>query len=208
MREVVTLSGPGFEVRAARAVLALPPTALAKITFEPALGGALAQLASNCVMGHVVKAMLVYPNPFWRAQKLSGESWSGAGLIAGTYDVSPPTGQGILAALSAGEAARHLGAMPPDTRRSAVLTALARTFGPQVETPIHYVDKVWADDPWIGGGYSVHAGPGCFADGFEALRRPRGVLHFAGTETARSWPGYMEGALESAERGVAGDPRS
>lgn len=33
-----------------------------------------------------------------------------------------------------------------------------------------------------------------------ALRTPHGLVHFAGTETATHHVGYLEGALESAER--------
>jgi monoamine oxidase len=32
------------------------------------------------------------------------------------------------------------------------------------------------------------------------LREPVGNLHFAGTETAGDWKGYMEGAVRSGER--------
>ena len=32
------------------------------------------------------------------------------------------------------------------------------------------------------------------------LRQPDGRIHFAGTETAVEWTGYLEGALESGER--------
>jgi monoamine oxidase len=32
------------------------------------------------------------------------------------------------------------------------------------------------------------------------LRQPIGRVHFAGTETAVEWTGYLEGALESGER--------
>jgi monoamine oxidase len=34
----------------------------------------------------------------------------------------------------------------------------------------------------------------------EALRDPVGRIHWAGTETAFQWNGYMEGAVESGER--------
>lgn len=32
------------------------------------------------------------------------------------------------------------------------------------------------------------------------LREPVGRLHFAGTETATEWSGYMEGAVQAGER--------
>lgn len=35
------------------------------------------------------------------------------------------------------------------------------------------------------------------------LRKPIGRLHFAGTETATEWFGYMDGALQSGERAAA-----
>ena len=33
-----------------------------------------------------------------------------------------------------------------------------------------------------------------------ALREPIGPLHWAGTETATKWNGYIDGALQSGER--------
>jgi len=33
-----------------------------------------------------------------------------------------------------------------------------------------------------------------------ALGRPVGPIHFAGTETAELWAGYMDGAVRSGER--------
>ena len=32
------------------------------------------------------------------------------------------------------------------------------------------------------------------------LRKPLGRVHFAGTETASQWTGYMEGAIQAGER--------
>jgi monoamine oxidase len=33
-----------------------------------------------------------------------------------------------------------------------------------------------------------------------AMQAPTGRIHWAGTETATEWTGYMEGALQSGER--------
>jgi monoamine oxidase len=37
----------------------------------------------------------------------------------------------------------------------------------------------------------------------DALRRPVGLIHWAGTETAQRWHGYMDGAVESGQRVAA-----
>ena len=35
---------------------------------------------------------------------------------------------------------------------------------------------------------------------FRVMTEPHGRIHFAGTETATRWSGYMDGAIQSAER--------
>ena len=42
--------------------------------------------------------------------------------------------------------------------------------------------------------------PGALSRFGRALREPCGRIHWAGSETAREWFGYMEGAIESGER--------
>jgi monoamine oxidase len=42
--------------------------------------------------------------------------------------------------------------------------------------------------------------PGVLLDYGRALRDPVGRVHWAGTETATRWPGYIDGAVESGER--------
>jgi monoamine oxidase len=44
------------------------------------------------------------------------------------------------------------------------------------------------------------APPGVLTGYGPALRTPVGRLHWAGTETATRWAGYMDGALQSGER--------
>lgn len=36
-----------------------------------------------------------------------------------------------------------------------------------------------------------------------AIREPVGPIHWAGTETATFWNGYMEGAVQSGDRAAA-----
>jgi monoamine oxidase len=42
--------------------------------------------------------------------------------------------------------------------------------------------------------------PGVLSRFGAALRAPIGRLHWAGSETATEWFGYMEGAIESGQR--------
>jgi monoamine oxidase len=81
-----------------------------------------------------------------------------------------------------------------------VLDSLARVLGPEALHPIDYFDHDWLAEPFIGGGYSCYAPPGVVTAGLEDLAKPIGRIHFAGSETARAYQGYVEGALEAAER--------
>lgn len=48
--------------------------------------------------------------------------------------------------------------------------------------------------------YAGYFPPGTWTSLGFALRRPCGRIHWAGTETAEVWNGYMDGAISSGER--------
>lgn len=65
--------------------------------------------------------------------------------------------------------------------------------------PIKVQWKPWEDEPSIGGGPTGIFGPGVLTQ-VENLRKPEGVIHWAGTELATVSTGYMDGAIESGIR--------
>jgi monoamine oxidase len=60
--------------------------------------------------------------------------------------------------------------------------------------------KCWDDDEWARGAYAWFR-PGQMARFLPVLGRADGRIHFAGDHTSPT-PGWMEGALQSAERVV------
>ena len=58
-------------------------------------------------------------------------------------------------------------------------------------------------EEWSRGCYVGLLAPGKAITLARGLREPIGRLHFAGTETARIWTGYIDGAIESGERAAA-----
>jgi monoamine oxidase len=86
-------------------------------------------------------------------------------------------------------------------RHAHIVRYLVRVFGPQAAHPTRVVSKAWGDDEWAGGCPVTLAPPGAFEKHCQLLLgAPFGRVHFAGTETATRWPGYMEGALDAAVR--------
>ena len=54
------------EVRAQRAVVAVPPALAGRIAYDPPLPGYRDQLTQRVPMGAVIKCLAVYEEPFWR----------------------------------------------------------------------------------------------------------------------------------------------
>ena len=205
----IVKDGKRLEVRARsetwsakRVIVALPPALIETIDFRPKLPAQRAQLQQRVPMGQVIKCMAVYERPFWREDGLSGMATSNLGPVNLTFDNTPASGSpGVLLGFMEGKAARDYAPASKQERADAVLGSFERYFGPRARTDaIGYVDKVWADDPWSRGCYVGYMPPGVLLGWGDQLRAPVGGIHWAGTETASEWAGYMDGALESGER--------
>jgi monoamine oxidase len=88
----------------------------------------------------------------------------------------------------------------PEARRGAVLDQLGRAFGPRALDPIEVVEQHWLAEPFTRGGPVAVSSPGALTGLGGALRQPVGPLHWAGTETATEWCGYLDGAISSGRR--------
>ncbi|MCX6432028.1 MAG: FAD-dependent oxidoreductase [Actinobacteria bacterium] len=196
-------------VRARRAVVALAPSQAAGVLFTPALPARRAALHDAMPLGSVIKVNVVYARPFWREAGLSGAVSDLDGPLTFAIDnTTPDCGLGVLVGFFSDKAARShsdavLGASAADVRRGLWTEQARRWFGPEAAEILHYVDKDWSGDPWIGGGFSGVMRPGEWSSCGPALRDPVGPLHWAGSETATKWTGYVEGALLAGERAAA-----
>jgi monoamine oxidase len=197
----VELRGEGFIARGRRVVVAIPPALAGRIRYSPKLPSARDQLTQRMPMGSAIKCMAIYDEPFWRAKGLSGQAVGDVAPVHTTFDNSPPSGRpGILMGFIHANAARSLSDRPAEARRKLVLNSFARYFGPEAFAVREYVDKSWAEDEWSRGCYGAYMPPGVWTSHGHALARPVGRIHWAGTETASEWNGYIEGALASGER--------
>jgi len=188
------------EVRARRAIVALPPTMAARIAFDPPLPARRDQLLQRMPAGAVIKCHAVYDEPFWRGDGLSGHGGTDRGPVRVVFDNSPPDGRpGVLLAFLEGHFARELGAWREDERRAAVLDVLARLFGERARAPEAFYERDWAAEQWTRGCYGAFLPPGTWTSLGSALRPPVGPLHWAGAEHAVRWSGYMDGAVRSGE---------
>ncbi len=186
---------------ARRVVVALPPTLAGRLEYDPPLPAMRDQLTQRVPAGSVIKLFAVYDEPFWRNEGLTGQALSDRGPVKLTFDNSPPDGRpGILLGFAEGADARLLHRLPAAERREATLAVFARHFGPRARHPAMFLERDWSAEEFTRGCYGGHLGPGVWTAYGDRLRRPCHGLHWAGTETAARWNGYMDGAVASGYR--------
>jgi monoamine oxidase len=191
-------------VVARRVIVAAPPPTVLDIGFHPGLPADRRALLSSVRMGQLMKCDAIYETPFWRSAGLTGFGISDHGAARAVFDNTPPSGgPGVLLAFVGGSAWRTYGTMPADQRRSAVLAGFAEMFGPQALHPVDFVEHDWTHERWTRGGPTAIHGPGTLVPYGPSVRRPLGRVHWAGTETATYWSGYMDGAVSSGQRAAA-----
>jgi monoamine oxidase len=191
-------------IRARCVVVAVPPPLVARIAFDPPLPPARASLLQRLPMGAVIKANVVYDEPFWRSEGLSGQANSARRAVSMVFDNSPASGSpGVLVAFIEGRHATELGRLDQANRRARILDDLAGYFGPPARHTAAYLEHDWTADEWSRGGYGAFAVPDALTRFGAALREPVGPLHWAGAETAVRWVGYLDGAVEAGRRAAS-----
>lgn len=182
-------------------IVAIPPEHRAAIEFTPSLPAEYHQLATCWPQGRLSKAYAAYQTPFWRANGFSGQALSDEGPVFITFDVSPqPDGPGILLGFVD---ARSFDELPADQRRRKALDCFASLFGEEALKPLDYVDHSWGTEQFAPGGPTAAVPPGSWTRYGPWLRRPVGPIHWAGTETADEWTGFLDGAVRSGQRAAA-----
>ncbi|MEW5810501.1 MAG: FAD-dependent oxidoreductase [Actinomycetota bacterium] len=203
----------GHAVTARHLVIAMSPADVRHIRFDPALPTARQALHATWAQHSVVKFHAFYETPFWRADNLSGAALSdepGAPIV---FDGSPEDGsRGILLGFLATHGPRLFGGNEPDLLddlprlRNHIAQTLGRYFGEKAAAPVDVLIHNWTIEPYITG-IGAATPPGLLSAFGQAIRRPVGVIHWAGTETANTWSGWISGAVEAGERAAQEIPR-
>lgn len=189
---VQTARGP---IACDRCIVAMMPRDVERIAFTPALPDSRTQLQRAWVGRAGAKISVVYDRPFWRDRGLSGQGFHvGRNLL--TFDNSDPDREeGTLLVFA------DLDDLPmfESMRQTEIANRLAQLFGEEARAVREYHETDWDDQEWTAGCVSALP-PGVLTEFGTALREPVGRIHWAGTETATQWNGYMDGAVRSGKR--------
>lgn len=177
-----------------RVVLTLPPPALEHVVFEPALPPAKRCAVEACRMSRAIKLVWEFNEPWWRYA-----GWSGSMLcdraIMQTWE-GGRSESAILTAYICGDRALEFTQMQDPVQ--AGVEQLASLFPDALQTFERGWIHDWIHDPYSGGAFSCLA-PGYVLEHMAHIGTPVDRIHFAGEHTS-TWVGFIEGALESAER--------
>jgi monoamine oxidase len=197
----VTVKADGYEVQAKRAILAIPPVTVLPIDFSPALPSAKTKLLKAIKPGNEWKWAAVYDRPFWRDQGLSGQAVSDVDPANSTFDNTPPSGSpGILFGFVGGAGSTAAKSQGIAAHQAALISNFVPLFGEEARNVTRFIESRWSEEQWTKGCPVGHMGRNVMATVGPQLRKPVGTVHFAGTETADYWFGYMDGAVRSGER--------
>ena len=193
--------------RAQHVLMALPPRlAEATLEFDPVLPKELTSQwrATSTWMAPHAKYLAVYEKPFWRAQRLSGEARSTRGPLAEIHDASMPGAQAALFGFL-GLPAQIRASVADDVLRAHCRTQLARLFGPEATRPLAEGFKDWASDPLTASASDL-VEPAAHGAGAQTRAESgpwKGRVTGIASEWSPQYPGYLAGAIDAAERGVA-----
>jgi monoamine oxidase len=199
--DYVVVEARDLEVSARRIVVAVPPALALEVAFAPALPPDRAALYRHSTAGPETKTLLVYDQPFWRSGGFSGQSADPKSAAEVTIDATPATGApGVLASFTFGAIAERYDALDADERRRLLLETMVARFGAQAAFPAEVIETAWWHEEWTRGCSMAHWSPGILTGYGALLRQPFGRVHWAGTETATTSYGTIDGAVRSGER--------
>lgn len=175
-----------------------------EITFSPPFPEGKWTAINSTKLGTYTKVIAIYREPWWIKKNLCGLILSYSGPVVVARDTSSAAdGQYSLTCFVNGSIGRKWNKMVPFQRKAAVLQHLFQVTGDEKALdPIDVLERQWMNEQWSQGAVCPISGPGVMSSMGHLWEQPVGNIHFVGTEFAREWKGYMEGALNSGEDGA------
>lgn len=193
-----------------KVIIATPPYLTNKIQFDPVLPTDKREIMKRMTISSIMKIIITFKEAFWRTAGQSGEIVTNGGPspsegcekgpLCIVYDATTAFDSPALVAFIGGKAAVQWGNRSAEERKSAVLQSLSQFFGQEIWSHLDYKEQNWGVEPYTEGGPVCCVAPGAMEYFASGLRHPFYKLHFAGTESATVWCGFMNGAVQSGIR--------
>ncbi len=183
-----------------RVIVAMSPAIAGRISYPGGLTTARSRLHVGMKMGYEGKFQAAYDTPFWRTRGLSGQVIGNGDPLDITFETYSQ-GKYWLMGFISGDHMRRLDNAPESQLLDECMDSLVDYFGSDARTKA--VDrgyKRWDGETYSWGGPTGLPGLGVLTRAGTALRQQTGLIHWAGTESAFYWQGYMDGAVTAGYR--------
>lgn len=196
-----------YRLEVEQVVLALPPRLVAEqIHFEPSLPITLKEQWQNAPtwMAPHAKYIAVFDDAFWRAKGLSGSARSAIGPMVEIHDASTENSQAAIFGFI-GVSALDRRSISQEDLKKACRAQLIRLFGEEARGMVTDTIQDWAQEPFtatkqdLTWSQETHKTVDAYTN--EGVWQNR--LIGAGSEFSPQYPGYIAGAIEASELGVA-----
>ena len=194
----VMLSFQGDSRSFDRVVLAIPAGNLKKINFVPGLSNGKLEAFEAVKMSRTIKVALHFSSRFWIQHGIKGRIKTD-GLMQQCWDGSRGE-EAILLCYLCGDQAMEIASHWPDSANE-LLDGIEKALPDARENFVKAELHDWVGDEFAGGGF-FSLPPGFVMGHWNDLMQPEMGIHFAGDYNC-TWSGFIEGALESAERVAA-----
>lgn len=189
--------------KADKVVLAIPPKLWAKkIAFTPNLPADLLDIANHTHtwMEDSIKVALTYKNAFWEQENLSGTLFSNTGPITEFYDHSDHERNKYALCGFINSSFKQL---DDEIRKQKVMDQLKDVFGNKALDFLDYEECIWSNEEYT----FVNSDQALFPhqnNGHPIFRTSymNDRLFISSAEAASTFPGYMDGAISSANSTV------
>lgn len=179
----------------------LPPKLLvSEVEFSPSLPKDFIDIASktHTWMAESIKIAFTFKDAFWRKSHSSGTIFSNVGPVHEMYDHSLNNQFALKGFM---DNAYH--SISVEQRKELVIEQLRRFYGGKVDKFVSYHECIWQKEPYTFSSYLNPVIPHQY-NGHSIFQKSffDNKLLIGGSETATEFPGYMDGAVESAYHAV------
>jgi monoamine oxidase len=196
--------GEEVEITATNLILALAPRMIIE-HLKPAQWASTALINAlqntSTWMAAQAKCLVVYEQPFWRAQGLSGQAFSAIGPMQEIHDASANEQAPYALFGFIGINALQRASLSTQQLQQACINQLVNIFGEQAATYQQVYLKDWAVDKFTASAQDLKETPqhpnfaiNLFKDELETKR-----VHLVASEFSAIDPGYLEGAVEAVD---------
>lgn len=183
-------------------VSAIPFTTLRDVEISPAFEADKMKAINEAFMMNAGRGYIQTKSRFWEKEGIGGLKIAKTDTkVERLWDLSAVLpdagGKGMIVSYTQNKNANAYCDIPPEAREAYTLDEIEKFFPEIKDEKLVFFHYCWKEDPWCKGAWTDTLPNAWWL--VDVARRPEGRVFFCGEHTS-VWAGWMQGAIESAQR--------